>query len=441
MSGKFVRVSSFRHVHGDPAKPEKCFTDVRPQCDGEGNHIAGNTKYFAYAQAGGGGPVIVHPLDKPGRMSINAPKILVHKGTVLDMEFHPFIPTLIATGSDDTHIKITQFPEAGLTDNISAAVASLEGHEKKVNFVHFHPTANGILASAASDNTLRVWDIEKSSQALLYKDFTDYVQSFDWNTDGSMIATTSRDLKIRILDPRDEKTAVVTDGFNGSKGSRILWADNRGKLIVVGFGKASERLYGLWDPKKMDKPITKVEMDKQAGVMIPYYDPDTSMLYVGSKGGSNIAYYEVTDAEPYVHSLSEFRDNQSQKGLSFLPKRGCDTGACEIAVALRLMKEAVVPISFKVPRKSDMFQKDLFPDCYAGLPSNEAKDWLGGDNKPPKKTTMNPKEKGSAGPAAAVKADFKAAKSAGELQKDLDAANARIKELEAEVARLKSGTS
>ena len=45
-------------VYGDPAKPDKCFQDVRPQCDGEGNHIAGNTKYMGFAQAGGGGKLV-----------------------------------------------------------------------------------------------------------------------------------------------------------------------------------------------------------------------------------------------------------------------------------------------------------------------------------------------------------------------------------------------
>jgi len=267
------------------------------------------------------------------------------------------------------------------------------------------------------------------------------VQNFDWNSDGSLIAATCKDLHLRILDPRDGKTAIKAPGFNGSKSSRVLWADNHGKLAVVGFSKTSERMYGLWDPKKMDKPLCQTELDKQAGVMISYYDPDTSMLYVGSKGGSNIAYYEITDTEPYVHTLDEFRDNQSQLGLTFLPKRHCDSAACEVASCLRLMKGTIVPISFKVPRKSDLFQKDLYPDAYAGVASTEAKEWLAGDNKPPKKVSMNPKDRAAALAAesgSSSKVEFKAAKTAGDLQKELDAANERIKELEAEVARLKA---
>jgi len=368
------------------------------------------------------------------------PRVLVHKNTVLDAEFHPFIPNLIASGSDDTHIKITAIPDGGLTENITVAAASLEGHEKKVNWVHWHPTANGILASAASDNSLRIWDVEQQSQVANFHDFGDLVQSVDWNSDGSMLGTTSKDLHIRLYDPRDSKTAIKAPGFNGSKSSRLLWCDNHAKIAIVGFSKGSERMYGLWDPKNMSKPLCQVELDKQAGVMISHYDPDTSMLYVGSKGGSNIAYYEVTDTDPYVHMLSEFRDNQSQKGLTFLPKRFADAGACEVAVCMRLMKDSVVPISFKVPRKSDLFQKDLFPDTYAGVASMEAKEWLSGENKPPKKVSMNPKDRRASISAGAdsAKVEFKAAKSAGELQKELDAAHAKIRELEAEVARLKA---
>src|SRR5690606_34156052 len=42
---RFVRASLYRHVHGTPAKPENEFAELKPQCTGEGNYIAGNSKY------------------------------------------------------------------------------------------------------------------------------------------------------------------------------------------------------------------------------------------------------------------------------------------------------------------------------------------------------------------------------------------------------------
>jgi len=59
-----------------------------------------------------------------------------------------------------------------------------------------------------------------------------------------------------------------------------------------------------------------------------------------------------------------------------------------------------------------MFQADIFPDTYAGLPVLSADEWLGGANKDPIKVSM--KDKNAAGAAGAsapsVKVGTKAAK-------------------------------
>ena len=49
-----------------------------------------------------------------------------------------------------------------------------------------------------------------------------------------------------------------------------------------------------------------------------------------------------------------------------VPKRGLDTGNCEIMRFLRLTQNAMEPVSFTVPRKGDQFQSDLYPDTCAG---------------------------------------------------------------------------
>jgi coronin-1B/1C/6 len=101
------------------------------------------------------------------------------------------------------------------------------------------------------------------------------------------------------------------------------------------------------------------------------------------------------------------------------------------------MKDKVQPISFQVPRKSaDTFQKDLYPDTYAGLPALSADEWLSGQNKMPPTRSMNPKETAKNGPV--VTQTFKAQKSPQQLQAELDAANARIAQLEAELKKLKA---
>lgn len=124
---RFVRASAYRHVFGDAAKPDKSFLDIRPSFDGEANHISANDKFFAFSAMGGGGPLIVHRLDAPGRLGGALPRLLIHKGPVLDSDFNPFVANVIATASEDATVKVTLFPTEGLTEDITTATGTLEG--------------------------------------------------------------------------------------------------------------------------------------------------------------------------------------------------------------------------------------------------------------------------------------------------------------------------
>jgi len=438
MSGRFVRASLYRHVHGQPAKPENEFNELKPQCTGEGNYITANSKFFCYSGIGGGGPVVVWPINKPGRLPHNVPSLQVHKDQVLDFDFNPFNDNLLATGGEDCHIKVSQIPDDGIKQNITEAVANLEGHERKINILHWNPAAQNVLGSASADLSLKIWDVEKQACLSSFNEFGDVCQSFDWNPDGSQVVTTAKDLTMRVFDPRQQGSVVKFAGFTGSKSSRALWRGDKGQVIAVGSSKTSARQYGLWDVKMPEKPMQLVDIDTSAGVLMPMFDADNQILYVAGKGDGNIRYFEIVDTDPYVHYLSEFRDNQSQKGIAWLPKRAVDTTKCEVAHAFRLMKDKMIPISFQVPRKSaDTFQKDLYPDTYAGIPALSAADWAAGKNATPAKKSMKP---GAAAPSAgaAASAPLKVQKSPAELQRELDAANAKIAALEAELAKLKA---
>lgn len=455
MSGRFVRASKYRHVFGTPAKKEKAFLGVRAECTGEGNFIAASSAYWACALQGGGGPVQAITHKGIGRIEVSAPKINVHKSKVVDLDFSPFVDTLLATASEDGTVKLTQLPVGGLTADISQAAQTLEGHQKKLSLLRWHPTATNVLSSCAYDNAVKVWDVEKGKEIASIEEHPDFPISMEWNEDGSLLATSCKDKYIRIFDPRKKGSVAKGLGLGGAKGQRVVWLGGLGKVITVGFQANNSRGYSLFDTKKMDTAVANADLDQAAGVFIPYFDADTSMLYLAGKGDAAVKYWEIVNEEPYVHFLSEFRDNESTKGACFLPKTMCDTTKCEVAICYRVMKDHVSPISFCVPRKSEMFQADIFPDTYAYKPVMTADEYASGANKAPLKKSMKP---GAAGPTGGVSTDSKfssdnksaaapaasAAAPAGgqsvaQLQAALDAANARIKELEAEVAKLKGG--
>ncbi|KAF6207206.1 hypothetical protein GE061_018446, partial [Apolygus lucorum] len=102
-------------------------------------------------------------------------------------------------------------------------------------------------------------------------------------------------------------------------------------------------------------------------------------------GDGNIRYYEVVDAAPWVHFLNQYLSGTPQRSMCFMPKRGCDINKCEIFrfYKLHTSKPLCEPISMIVPRKSDQFQDDLYPDTAAPTASVSASDWHNGVNRPP----------------------------------------------------------
>lgn len=168
----------------------------------------------------------------------------------------------------------------------------------------------------------------------------------------------------------------------GSRPVRAVFMSD-GKILSTGFSRMSERQVALWDPNNFSEPLTLQELDTGSGVLLPFYDPDTNVVYLCGKGDSSIRYYEVTDEAPYVHYLSMFSGKDSQKGMGYMPKRGLEVNKCEIARFYKLHERKCEPIIMTVPRKSDLFQEDLYPDTVGPEPSVEADEWFAGKEAPP----------------------------------------------------------
>lgn len=105
-----------------------------------------------------------------------------------------------------------------------------------------------------------------------------------WNYNGSLIATTCRDKRLRIFDVRSNKIVQEGNGHQGIKGSRVVWLGDCDRLATTGFSKMSDRQLNLWDATNLDKPIKSEFLDTSSGVIMPFYDIDTKMLYLAGKG-------------------------------------------------------------------------------------------------------------------------------------------------------------
>jgi len=219
---------------------------------------------------------------------------------------------------------------------------------------------------------------------------TDIIQSSGWDFTGNLYATASKDKKVRVIDPRAGQIIADVEAHPGIKGMRCCFLGAKEKLFTMGFSKTSERQYSLWDPRSMKAPVQQENIDTAAGIIMPFYDNDTNVLFLAGKGDGNVRYYELVDEAPYIYFLSEFKSATPQRGMGWTPKLSMDLGSCEIARLLKLTATAVEPISFTVPRKGDIFQDDLYPPTFAGEPSLDGHEWLEGKNAPPKMTSLAP---------------------------------------------------
>eukprot|EP01084_Bolivina_argentea_P163464 284380_1 len=426
------RSGKFRHVFGDMAKPDKQFQEIKnPLTSGESRYVSANNKFLAVSKAAGGGPVYILSLEKPGRVPVNTPLLSVQKGKAWDHDFHPFIPNMIATASDDCSVAVTSFPVGGLTETITKPDVLMRGHGKKVVLCQFNPSANSILASASFDKTVKLWNIETSENIMTFEESKDNIYSLEWNSDGSQLAVTGKDKKLRIFDPRIPDEASSIDSFEGAKSSKCFWIQNIGWIGAVGFSKQARRQLKFWDLKDLSKPIFATDIDQVSSVLMPYYDNDNGLLYMSGKGDGTVQFSEIINDAKKWYPLGAYRNPEPQKGGGWISKRACKPFKCEVNRFLKLTKNSVIPISFVVPRKSgaDVFQEDIYPDVYAGKPALSADEWLDGQNKDPIVCSMDPAKSGG-GDDDVV---FTKKLTYSELEKENKDLKDRVKELESQL--------
>ncbi|NXJ66751.1 CORO6 protein, partial [Rostratula benghalensis] len=386
MSRRVVRQSKFRHVFGQPVKADQMYEDIRvSKVTWDSSFCAVNPKFVAIiVESGGGGAFIVLPLAKTGRVDKNHPLVTGHTAPVLDIDWCPHNDNVIASASEDTTVMVWQIPDYVPVRNITEPVVTLEGHSKRVGIISWHPTARNVLLSAGCDNLVILWNVGTGEMLLVLEDMhTDLIYNVGWNRNGSLLVTTCKDKKVRVIDPRKQQIVAEKDKpHDGARPIRAIFMAD-GKIFTTGFSKMSERQLGLWDLKNFEEPIALQEMDTSNGVLLPFYDPDSSVVYLCGKGDSSIRYFEITDEAPYVHYLNTYSSKEPQRGMGFMPKRGLDVSKCEIARFFKLHERKCEPIVMTVPRKSDLFQDDLYPDTPGPEPALEADEWLSGKDAEP----------------------------------------------------------
>uniref|UniRef100_A0A8C6UGG3 Coronin n=1 Tax=Neogobius melanostomus TaxID=47308 RepID=A0A8C6UGG3_9GOBI len=371
------RSSKFRNVYGKVGNREHCFDGVPITKNVHDSHFCTvNSKYLAVVtESAGGGSFIVIPV-KQKMPSVQA--VCGHQGNDTSVTVHRLVTVWCR------QVRVWEIPEGGLRRNMTAALLELYGHSRRVGLIEWHPTSSGILFSAGYDYKVLIWNLELGEPVKMIDCHTDVILSMSFNTDGSLMATSCKDRSLRVIEPRSGRVLQQASCKN-HRVNRVVFLGNMKRLLTTGFSRWNTRQIALWDQEDLSMPMVEEDIDGLSGMLFPFYDADTHMLYLAGKGDGNIRYFEVTTEKPYLQHLMEFRSPAPQKGLGVMPKHGLDVGACEVFRFYKLipLKGLIEPISMIVPRRSDTYQEDIYPMTAGTEPALSAAEWLSGINRDP----------------------------------------------------------
>ncbi|NP_001375367.1 coronin-6 isoform 7 [Homo sapiens] len=233
------------------------------------------------------------------------------------------------------------------------------GHTAPVLDIDWCPHNDNVIASASDDTTIMVWQIP------------DYTPMR--NITEPIITLEGHSKRVGILSWHPTARNVLLSA--GGDNVIIIWNVGTGEVLLSLDDMHPDVIHSVcWNSN--GSLLATTCKDKTLRII----DPRKGQVVAGD---SSIRYFEITDEPPFVHYLNTFSSKEPQRGMGFMPKRGLDVSKCEIARFYKLHERKCEPIIMTVPRKSDLFQDDLYPDTPGPEPALEADEWLSGQDAEP----------------------------------------------------------
>jgi coronin-7 len=389
-----VRSTHFRHIFGKGTKKELRWEGLKPSTSANTSVVKANSKYFCLPWAGAGGRVAIVDIEKRGRLD-DVP-FMELGSDCLDFDWCPFDDNKLACVTENAQVQIWDIPESGPEPAMNTPSVALKGHMRRTQLVSWHPWASNVIASSSYDLSVRLWDVQTQEEKVcIAEGHDDHAMSMSWNYDGSLLATSSRDKQLRLIDPRAGKVVLKTMAHDGAKGFRATWLGNRQQIASVGHSRTSERMLNLWDVRNLSdgaKSLRSVSIDTGAGAVTPHFDEDINVLYLCGKGEGTVKMFEINDNQPFAHYLTSYTNPTPAQGMALMPKSSVNVRDVQIARWIKLESSGAEEISFRVPRtRMEFFQDDIYPDTrdHSGA-ALTAEAWFGGEQAEPQLTSLCP---------------------------------------------------
>jgi WD40 repeat protein len=180
---------------------------------------------LAYGQ---GAHVVVYSLDKRETISGHSE----HKGAVRSLSWSPDGRRLASAATDLT-IRIWDLAT-------KETMATLFGHGGSVESVVWSPDGSQ-LASTGEDGTIKIWEATRRREAVSTRTYDNWVSSLSWSPDGRRLAVAHYQKEFDVLDTVTHE--VITLRGHTDRVTRVAWSPDGERLATSGHDKSIK----IWD--------------------------------------------------------------------------------------------------------------------------------------------------------------------------------------------------
>ncbi|MEH2129769.1 MAG: ribosome assembly protein 4 [Nostoc sp.] len=177
--------------------------------------------------------VYLKPKEPKENRAIEVNTLEGHSDMVRRVAYSPNGQQLASASSDNT-IKIWDVSSGKL-------LKSLSGHSSPVNLVAYSPNGRQ-LASASSDKTIKIWDVSSGQLLKTLTGHSDTVNSVAYSPNGQQLASASYDKTIKIWDVSSGKLLKSLTGHSSEVNS-VAYSPNGQQLASA----SADKTIKIWD--------------------------------------------------------------------------------------------------------------------------------------------------------------------------------------------------